>query len=87
MLTPSQISQKIAEMPDSLSAENFERWFRRESQDFHRYADKDCAEAIFEVENVLSEYHLGTLDESSVVAQLANAIRPFVPVVRHFSRD
>jgi hypothetical protein len=78
MLSPAQISAQIEEVAAGrLLVEEFELWFRRASRNFHGYKDEQAKSAIFEVENVLSEYHCSSLDESSVAMELANAIRPF----------
>jgi hypothetical protein len=77
MLRPSQISEQIAKMADNhLSVEEFERWFRIASRNFHAYQDEAARAAIFEIENVLSEYH-EDLDEEATQRELAAAIFPF----------
>ncbi len=78
MLKPDQISAQIAEVAAGrLSAYDFERWFRRESRNFHAYPDEADRSAIFEIESVLSEYQFAGIDESSLASELAAAIRPF----------
>jgi hypothetical protein len=77
MLSPVQISKEIAKIGSALSVDDFERWFRRASRNFHAYSDERHVSAIFEVESVLSLYRLGEIDEKLVAAELADAIRPF----------
>lgn len=77
MLKPARISAQIAEIEQGcLSVDDFERWFRLASRNFHSDQDEDAKSAIFEIENVLSEYH-ADLDELAAQRDLAEAIRPF----------
>jgi hypothetical protein len=82
MIKAAQISDQINEIVDDrLSIDEFERWLRRESRNFHAYPDKQAVAAIFEIESVLSEYHAG-LDDESTKRELKAVIRPFVrPVI------
>lgn len=78
MFNANQISLRISEIKaHRFSVEDFERWFRAESKNFHSWASEDLSKAIFEVESVLSEYHLAELRDDVAVKELANAIRPF----------
>ena len=87
MLKPDQISAQIAEIEDGrLSVEEFERWFRRASRNFHAYPDESARTAIFEIENVLSGYH-EDLDETAARKELAEAIRPFETVVARMGQQ
>lgn len=61
---------------DRISIDDFVRWFRSASRNFHAYPDKQAVAAIFEIESVLSEYRDG-LSGQSTQKDLAAAIRPF----------
>ena len=78
MLTPREVSGKIAELADArLSLYDFEKWFRGGSRNFHRWPDEKARDLVYEIESVLSDYHMDGLDESRIPQELANAIRPF----------
>lgn len=78
MLSVDQISNAVSEVSaQRMSIEEFERWFRKGSRNFHACGDPNLIGAIFAVEAVLSEYRFAGMHESSARLELVNAVRPF----------
>lgn len=81
MLTIPAIESKVSDVSaDPLSVEDFERWIRKESRNVHAWGNEDLIAAVMAVEAVLSEYRYAGMSPQNVVAELANAIRPFASV-------
>ena len=79
MFSLSQLSEQIAAVCDGRRQfGDFEDWFRAESRNAHLSNNRDLLDAVFSVEDVLSQYHAEGLRGVGLRRELENAIRPFV---------
>lgn len=78
MLNLQQISNAVADVSmRRISIEEFERWLRKESRNFHASGDAVLVSAVLSVETVLSEYRFAEMTEAIAAQELANAICHF----------
>ena len=62
----------------ALSIDDFQRWLRKGSYNFHASGNQNLIDAIFAVEAVLSEYSFADMGDDLTKRGLVIAIRPFL---------
>jgi hypothetical protein len=78
MLNVDQLLNRVRDlMADRISMGAFEDWFRAESRNVHLWGDESLNQAVFEIEDVLSQYHFENRRGQVLKQELANAARRF----------
>jgi len=82
MFSAQQLQQKAAEwISGKIALRDFHLWFESEAFDLRQSADKSAAELAGQIDVLLAEYTGGYLPVAELRRELAEAIRPFEPIV------